>query len=80
MSLDLAADLWNEFQRFINKMDKDDAADTLVNLLIDNDYDIEDIQQAFKGDTVIKQALQSYLADNNDTEEDDDDEDHDDDY
>ena len=43
----------------------------MVNVLIDNDYDAEDIRSAFKGDTDVKRALESYLDDaEEDTEED----------
>jgi hypothetical protein len=48
-------------------VDRADAADSLVSVLIDNDYDAEQIRSAFKSDSDIKRALQSYL---DDTEED----------
>lgn len=75
MAVDLAHDLWQELKRYISTVDRHDAADTLVNLLIDNDYDAEQIRDAFKGDNDIKRALQSYI---NDAEEDLDEEDEDD--
>jgi hypothetical protein len=66
MSVDLAFELWSELKRYINNIDRSEAADTLVNLLIDNDYDIEEIRQGFKGDSDIKKSLQSYLNDSDD--------------
>jgi len=71
MSVDVAYDIWTEFRRFLSTPDRADAADALVNVLIDNDYDAEDIRSAFKGDADVKRALQSYLDDaEEDTEED----------
>jgi len=63
MSVDVAYDLWTEFRRFLSTPDRAEAADSLVNVLIDNDYDAEDIRVAFKGDADVKRALQSYLDD-----------------
>jgi hypothetical protein len=74
MAVDLAHDLWQELKRYISVPDRADAADTVVNLLIDNDYDAEQIRDAFKGDNDIKKALQSFLdeEENLDEEEEDD--------
>ena len=71
MSVDVAYDLWTEFRRFMTTPDRAEAADSLVAVLIDNDYDAEQIRLAFKDDRDVRQALQSYL---DDTEEDTDDE------
>ena len=73
--VDVAADLWSELKRYISVPDREEAADIVVNLLIDNDYDAEDIKTAFKGDNDVKRALQSYLDDT--VEEDIDEEDED---
>jgi hypothetical protein len=75
MAVDLSQDIWNELKRYISTVDRGDAADSLVSVLIDNDYDAEQIRAAFKSDTDIKRALQSYL---DDTEEDLDEEEEDD--
>jgi hypothetical protein len=74
--VDTAADLWSELKRYISVPDRGEAADILVNVLIDNDYDAEEIKTAFKGDAEVKKALQSYLDDtaDEDVEEDYDDE------
>ena len=78
MSVDVAYDIWTELRRFLSTPDRAEAADSLVNVLIDNDYDAEDIRSAFKGDTDVKRALQSYLDDaGEDTEEDSEDYDED---
>ena len=74
MAVDLAHDLWQELKRYIGTSDREDAADTLINVLIDNDYDAEQIRDTFKGDSDIKRALQSYLDDLDDLDEEDEDE------
>lgn len=82
MAVDLAHDLWQEIKRYVSVVDRHDAADAVVSLLIDNDYDAGQIKDAFKGDNDIKRALQSYLddtAEDEDLEEEDED-DYNDDY
>ena len=59
----LASEIWSELKRYINTVDRDEAAETLVSVLIDHDIDADDIRDAFKGDAEIKRALVSYLDD-----------------
>jgi predicted metal-binding transcription factor (methanogenesis marker protein 9) len=80
MSVDLSREIYNELKRFINVVDRDEAAETLVSVLIDNDISADDIKDAFKGEADIKRALTSYLKDHLEEEEDDYDEDEDEDY
>jgi hypothetical protein len=42
---------------------------------MDNDSDVDDIRNAFKGDSDIKRALTAYLDNDNDYADDEDDED-----
>jgi hypothetical protein len=67
MSADVAAEIWGELRRYVNTVDRDEAAETVVAVLIDNDYDADEIRAAFKGDTDIKRALAAYV--NKDVEE-----------
>lgn len=82
MSVDLSREIYNELKRFINVVDRDEAAETLVSVLIDNDISADDIKDAFKGEADIKRALTSYLKDHQEDEEEEDygDDDEDDDY
>jgi hypothetical protein len=73
--MDIAADLWSELKRYIPVPDRDEAADLMINLLIDNDYSAEEIKSAFKGDNDVRHALQSYLDDSAGEDEEDEDED-----
>jgi hypothetical protein len=81
MSVDLANEVWQELKRYVNGMDRAEAAEALVGVLIDNDVNAEEIKVAFKSDSEVKQALKQYLDDHAEEDEDDDyDEEEDDDY
>jgi hypothetical protein len=71
MSVELAKEIWNELKRHVNVVDRDEAAETLVSVLIDNDCDADDIKSVFKSDSAVKAALAHYLKDHQDEEEDD---------
>jgi hypothetical protein len=80
MAVNLANEVWQEIKRYVNGMDRAEAAEALVGVLIDNDISAEEIKVAFKSDSEVKQALKQYLDDHADEEDDDyDDEDYDDD-
>jgi len=78
MSEALAAEIWGELKRYVNTVDRAEAAETVVQILLDNDSDVDDLRDAFKGDSDIKRALTAYLdndndyTDDNDSEEDED--------
>mgnify|MGYP003340419530 FL=1 len=81
MSVEVASEIWGELKRYINVVDRIDAAENTVSVLIDHDYDVEDIKEAFKGDSDIKKALTAYLDNDKDyAEEEDDDYDDEDNY
>ena len=65
----LASEIWSELKRYINTVDRDEAAETLVAVLVDHDIDADDIRDAFKSDSEVKRALTSYLDDAEDSEE-----------
>ncbi|NDH68062.1 MAG: hypothetical protein EBY22_09210, partial [Gammaproteobacteria bacterium] len=70
----VAGEIWSELKRYVNTVDRDEAAETVVAILIDNDCDVDDIKDTFKGDADIKRALTAYLDDDKsyvDEEEDD---------
>lgn len=67
MSAEVASEIWGELRRYVNTVDRDEAAETVVSILIDNDYDADEIRNAFKGDAEIKRALAAYV--NRDVEE-----------
>ena len=61
MTETVASEIWSELKRYVNTVDRADAAETIVSILIDHDSDVEDIRDAFKGDSDIKRALTVYL-------------------
>ena len=71
------SEIWSELKRYVNTVDRADAAETIVSILIDHDSDVEDIRDAFKGDSDIKRALTVYLDNDRDYAEDDEDTDQD---
>ena len=77
MYSDIASEIWGELKRYVNTVDREEAAETLVSILIDNDESAEDIKQAFKGDSEIKRALASYIDDEEEVEYEEDDEEED---
>jgi hypothetical protein len=66
MSEAIASEIWGELKRFVNTVDRAEAAETVIQILMDNDSDVEDIRVAFKGDTDIKRALTAYLDNDKD--------------
>jgi len=70
----VASEMWSELKRYVNTVDRDEAAETVVAILIDNDCDVDDIKDSFKGDADIKRALTAYL-DNDKSYEDEEEED-----
>jgi hypothetical protein len=67
MRAEVASEIWGELRRYVNTVDRDEAAETVVSILIDHDYDVDEIRDAFKGDGDIKRALAAYA--NKDVEE-----------
>ena len=73
MTETVASEIWSELKRYVNTVDRADAAETIVSILIDHDSDVEDIRDAFKGDSDIKRALTVYLDNDKDYAEDEED-------
>jgi len=66
MSEALVAELWGELKRYVNTVDRAEAAETVVQILLDNDSNVDDIRSAFTGDRDIKSALTAYLDNDKD--------------
>ena len=69
MPLDLASEIWSELKRHISTVDRSEAAEAVVNVMIDNGYDSAEIRDAFKGDSDIKHVLSAYIDDQEEEEE-----------
>jgi len=84
MSLDMISEVWETLRSHIDANDRKDAADSLINLLIDHNYETSDIKSEFKGDKDVMSALK-YYAEQHEVEEEyeddgDDEDDNSDDY
>jgi hypothetical protein len=74
MSLELVTEIWAAMKPLFVMSDRPEAAETFVNVLIDNDFDPRDLKKAFKKDGNIINALGLH-DDVSDVEEEDDEED-----
>jgi hypothetical protein len=72
MSVELSKEIWDELKRYVNTVDRADAAETLVSVLIDNDVGADEIKETFKSDSEVKKALAHYLKDHEEDEDEDD--------
>jgi hypothetical protein len=76
----VASEIWGELKRYVNTVDRAEAAETVVSILIDNDCDVDDIKNAFKSDSDIKRALTAYLDNDKDYADDEEPEDEEEDF
>jgi len=59
MSLLVITEVWDALRDYIDMNERSEAADTLVNYLMDSNYEVDDIKDAFK-DKDITKALKGY--------------------
>ena len=71
MSAEVASEIWGELKRYVNVVDRIDAAEGIVTILIDHDHNVEKILDAFKGYSDIEKAFTAYLDNDKDYAEDD---------
>lgn len=69
MSLDIVTEIWDALRNHIDLNERKDAADTLVNLLIDNGFDADEIKDSFRSDKDIGSALKYYREQHESEEE-----------
>lgn len=60
MSITVIAEVWRALKFEIDGSNLPDAAETLVNVLIENDFEPADIKEAFRRETEVMQALRDY--------------------
>lgn len=80
MNLSFTAEVWEALRSHIDFNERKDAADTLVNLLIENNYEADEIKEVFHGEKEILTALKDYISEHDmvedfDEDSEDDDED-----
>ena len=69
MSLDFIAEVWDALRSHIDFNERKEAADTLVNLLIENNHEADEIKDAFRGEKEILTALKDYVSEHEVEEE-----------
>lgn len=80
MAIDLANELWQELRRYVPSVDLEDAAETVVNVLVDNGHSAEDIMEAFKNDTLVRHVVADLFGTESESYDDYDDDENDDEY
>lgn len=80
MHSEVASEIWSELKRYINTVDRVEAAEVLISTLVNYDEDVEDIRDAFKGDSDVKKALVAYLDNDHNEEDDEEEEEEEEDY
>lgn len=73
MSINIANEIWSEIKRYIPKIDREEASEMLIDILVGNGHDIAEIKDTFADDADVKRALSAY-SDGISPEEDYDDE------
>ena len=69
MSLDFVVEVWDALRNHIDMNERKDAADTLINLLIENNHETDEIKDAFRGEKEILTALKDYVSEHETEEE-----------
>ena len=69
MSLDFVAEVWDALRNHIDFNERKEAADTLVTLLVENNYEADEIKEAFRGEKEILTALKDYASEHEVEEE-----------
>lgn len=75
MSLDIVSEVWDTLRNHIDNNTRAEAADDLINLLIDLNYEPDEIKESFRGDKQIAKSLK-YYVEQHESEEDEDEEDY----
>jgi len=61
MSLSLIHEIWKVVRPSLETGDLDEAAEMLVNYLVDNDYEPSEIKSTFKRDSAIQEAVSYFI-------------------
>jgi hypothetical protein len=60
MSITVIAELWRALKIEIDENNLSDASESLINVLIENDYDTAEIKEAFRREPSVMEALREY--------------------
>jgi hypothetical protein len=80
MSITVIHEVWRALKSEIDENSLPDAAESLVDVLIQNDYEASDIKAEFRRDVHVMDAVKAYIASQEDEEEEEYEEEDDEDY
>jgi hypothetical protein len=63
MSVQLAAEIWGLVRDALPYDDREQLADGLVGILVDQGFDLDDISYEFTGDAEVEDAIKYYTDD-----------------
>ena len=69
MSITVVHEVWRALKGEIDEANLPDAAESLVDVLIQNDYEASDIKAEFRRDSDVMDAVKAYIASQEDEEE-----------
>ncbi len=69
MSITVIHEVWRAIKSEIEEVNLPDAAESLVDVLIQNDYEASDIKAEFRKDSEVMDALKAFIASQEDEEE-----------
>lgn len=64
MSVQLAAEIWGLMRESIPYDEREQLADSLVGILVDHGFDLDDISYEFSADMEVQDAIKFYRDDN----------------
>ena len=69
MSITVVAEVWRAIKGEVDDANLPDAAESLVDVLIQNDYEASDIKAEFRRDSDVMDAVKAYVASQEEDEE-----------
>jgi len=69
MSITVVAEVWRAIKGEIDDANLPDAAESLVDVLIQNDYEASDIKAEFRRDSDVMAAVKAFIASQEEDEE-----------
>lgn len=76
MSIELVAEVWDNIKHVFAPSDRKEAAEAVVSVLFENNFEVDEIRDAFRGDSDIRRAAKQYEEEHGTTDEDEEEEDY----
>lgn len=71
MSVQLASDIWKLLRESIPYDEREQLADSLIGILVDHGFDLDDVKYEFDDDQEVLDAIKYYAEDTEDEESED---------